>query len=229
MTHLHYHHHHHHDHLLCWWFYYFNYNERVLWTLSHLQNVCHSFLLDFGFHLQWATNFFYYLPFSFIYCNAAHIHIINITCIHLDLYIYSNIISYVWVCCQSFLIKRNQKVWFVFVLNAQLVACVFFLLCLYLISNTRICSIYIYPILYICSMYNSYKCLCSMSGVLFFVCLVCCLDLNIQNITLSQFHLYLSISLIAMSNFRFVFDFYIFEYIWNVHVHATITRICFQK
>lgn len=50
MTHLHYHHHHHHhDHLLCCWVYYFNYNERVLWTLSHLQNVCHSFLwiLDF--------------------------------------------------------------------------------------------------------------------------------------------------------------------------------------
>lgn len=94
--------------------------------------------------------------------------------------------------CQSFLIKRNQKVWFVFVLNAQLVACVFFLLCLYLISNTRICSIYVYiSILYICSMYNSHKCLCSMSGVLFFVCLVCCLDLNIQNITLSQFHLYI--------------------------------------
>lgn len=132
MTHMHYHHHHHHhDHLLCCWFYYFNYNERVLWTLSHLQNVCHSFLLDFGFHLQWATNFFYYLPFSFIYCNAAHIRIINITCIHLDLYIYLVISLVMCGCvCQSFLIKRNQKVCFVFVLNAQLVACVFFIMSL---------------------------------------------------------------------------------------------------
>lgn len=165
MTYLHYH------HLLCCLVYYFNYNERVLWTLSHLQNVCHSFLLDFGFHLQWATNFFITCPFFFIYCiYALHIHIINITCIHLDLYIciYIVISLVIYGCvCQSFLIKRNQKVCLVFVLNAQLVACVFFLLCLYLISNTRI---YIYTI-YICSMYNSYKCLCSMSGVILFVCM----------------------------------------------------------
>lgn len=109
--------------------------------------------------------------FFFIYCiYALHIHIINITCIHLDLYIciYIVISLVIYGCvCQSFLIKRNQKVCLVFVLNAQLVACVFFLLCLYLISNTRI---YIYTI-YICSMYNSYKCLCSMSGVILFVCM----------------------------------------------------------
>lgn len=195
-------------------------------------HTCKMFviLLDFGFHLQWATNFFITCPFFFIYCiYALHIHIINITCIHLDLYIciYIVISLVIYGCvCQSFLIKRNQKVCLVFVLNAQLVACVFFLLCLYLISNTRI---YIYTI-YICSMYNSYKCLCSMSGVILFVCLLCCLDLNIQNITLSQFSfIYSSISLIAMSNLHFVFDFYIFAYIWNVHVHATITRICLSK
>lgn len=94
----------------------------------------------------------------------------------------------------------------------------FFLLCLYLISNTRI---YIsISILYICSMYNSYKCLCSMSGVSLFVCLLCWLDLNIQNITLSQFSfIYLSISLIAMSNLHFVFDFYISLHTFEMYTY----------
>lgn len=96
-----------------------------------------------------------------------------------------------WVCLSILFDQTQSKSLICFCFKCSTCCMrVFFLLCLYLISNTRICSIYVY-LYYICSMYNSHKCLCSMSGVLFFVCLVCCLDLNIQNITLSQFHLYI--------------------------------------
>lgn len=106
MTYLHYH------HLLCCLVYYFNYNERVLWTLSHLQNVCHSFLLDFGFHLQWATNFFITCPFFLYLLYLCFTHTYHKYYMHssrfIYLYIYSNIISYIWVCL-SILFDQTQS------------------------------------------------------------------------------------------------------------------------